>query len=207
MVVIAVAIKVLSPGPVFFRQKRIGLMGQEFTCLKFRTMKQGADTTAHQQLLTHLIHSDQPMTKMDRAGDSRLIPGAAFLRSSGLDELPQLFNVLAGEMSLVGPRPCTPNEFEQFQEWHKERCNTLPGLTGLWQVNGKNKTTFTEMIHMDIHYARNCSFWMDVKIMFRTFSTLLEQVRETHADSNNRHAADTAKEGAFSRAKSAVNVP
>jgi lipopolysaccharide/colanic/teichoic acid biosynthesis glycosyltransferase len=170
-------------------------------------MKPGADTGVHQQLLSQLIQSDRPMTKMDRTGDSRLIPGAALLRSSGLDELPQLFNVLAGEMSLVGPRPCTPNEFAQYQEWHKERCNTPPGLTGLWQVNGKNKTTFTEMIHMDIHYARNCSLGMDLKIMFRTFSALAEQVRETRVDARPKEEAATDKQGAFPRAESVINGP
>jgi lipopolysaccharide/colanic/teichoic acid biosynthesis glycosyltransferase len=207
MAVIAVAIKILSPGPVFFKQQRVGFMGQHFTCLKFRTMKPGADTGVHQQHLSQLIQSDRPMTKMDRTGDSRLIPGAALLRSSGLDELPQLFNVLAGEMSLVGPRPCTPNEFAQYQEWHKERCNTLPGLTGLWQVNGKNKTTFTEMIHMDIHYARNCSLGMDLKIMFRTFSALAEQVQEMRVDARPVQKASTDKQGAFPRAETVINGP
>jgi len=207
MGVIAIAIKALSSGPVFFKQERVGFMGRRFTCLKFRSMKYGADTGVHQQHLTQLIQSDRPMTKMDRTGDSRLIPCGALLRSSGLDELPQLLNVLMGDMSLVGPRPCTPNEFAQYQEWHKERCQTLPGLTGLWQVNGKNKTTFSEMIHMDIHYARNYTLWMDLNIMFRTFSTLAEQVRESRAGTTAGGQFAEARPGAFARAESAVNGP
>jgi lipopolysaccharide/colanic/teichoic acid biosynthesis glycosyltransferase len=207
MGVIAIAIKVLSPGPVFFKQERVGFMGRRFTCLKFRSMKHGADTGVHQQHLKQLIQSDQPMTKMDRAGDPRLIPGASLLRSSGLDELPQLLNVIAGDMSLVGPRPCTTNEFADYLEWHKERCRTLPGLTGLWQVSGKNKTTFSEMIHMDIHYARNCSLLMDLKIMFRTFSTLLEQVRESRAKADSKLEAATARSRALAGADSVINGP
>jgi exopolysaccharide production protein ExoY len=207
MGVIAVGIKVLSPGPVFFKQERIGFMGRRFTCLKFRSMKQGADTGVHQQHVKQLIQSDRPMTKMDRTGDSRLIPGAALLRSSGLDELPQLLNVLAGDMSLVGPRPCTTNEFAEYLDWHKERCHTLPGLTGLWQVSGKNKTTFSEMIHMDIHYARNCSLLMDLKIMFRTFSTLVEQVRESRAGASSQPKAVTVESRTLPRTDSVIDGP
>lgn len=207
MGVIAIAIKVLSPGPVFFKQERVGFMGRRFTCLKFRSMKHGADTGVHQQHLSQLIQSDRPMTKMDRTGDARLIPCGSLLRSSGLDELPQLFNVLKGDMSLVGPRPCTTNEFEQYLEWQKERCHTLPGLTGLWQVNGKNKTTFSEMIHMDIHYSRTFSLWMDLNIMFRTFSTLAEQVRESRSAGSSKEETSAARSGAFVRAESAINGP
>ena len=207
MGLIALAIKSLSRGPIFFKQERVGFMGRRFMCLKFRSMKHGADTGVHQQHFSQLIQSDRPMTKMDRTGDSRLIPCGALLRSSGLDELPQLLNVLMGDMSLVGPRPCTVNEFGQYQEWHRERCHTLPGLTGLWQVNGKNKTTFSEMIHMDIHYGRNCTLWMDVKIMSRTFSILAEQVRETRADASSNPVSATVQPGAFPRAESVINGP
>jgi lipopolysaccharide/colanic/teichoic acid biosynthesis glycosyltransferase len=118
------------------------------------------------------------MTKMDSQGDPRVIKFGSLLRSSGLDELPQLINVVRGEMSLVGPRPCTEYEFDQFQPWHKQRFRTLPGLTGLWQVSGKNKTTFNEMISLDIRYANERSLWMDIKIMFMTFPVLLGQIRE-----------------------------
>jgi lipopolysaccharide/colanic/teichoic acid biosynthesis glycosyltransferase len=178
MLFIAVAIKVLSPGPVFFKQERIGHRRQRFLCWKFRTMKVGADTVGHQRHLQQLLQSDGPMTKMDAAGDPRLVPFGAMVRATGLDELPQLINVWRGEMSLVGPRPCTPYELESYLPWHHARFDTLPGLTGLWQVSGKNNTTFTEMINLDIRYARNQSLWLDLKIMAMTFSTLATQVRE-----------------------------
>jgi exopolysaccharide production protein ExoY len=119
------------------------------------------------------------LTKLDAKGDPRLISGGALLRASGLDELPQLINVLRAEMSLVGPRPCVPYEYEEFSEHDKQRCEAMPGLTGLWQVNGKNKTTFRRMISLDIEYARTKSLWLDITIMFKTFSALLGQVRET----------------------------
>jgi lipopolysaccharide/colanic/teichoic acid biosynthesis glycosyltransferase len=118
------------------------------------------------------------MTKMDNFGDPRLIPLGFLLRASGLDELPQLINVLRGEMSLVGPRPCLPYEFDVYLPWQKQRLDTLPGLTGLWQVSGKNKTTFSEMVRLDISYARNSSFWLDVRIIAGTVSALVTQVRE-----------------------------
>lgn len=176
MLFIAVGIKLVSPGPVLFRQERVGYRRKRFTCLKFRTMKAGADTTAHQRHLQHLIHSDAPMGKMDAVGDPRLIPLGRMLRATGLDELPQLINVLRGEMSLVGPRPCTTYELANYHPQHHARFDTLPGLTGLWQVRGKNKTTFTEMINIDIHYAKNKSLWMDLRIMAETFPTLASQV-------------------------------
>ena len=118
------------------------------------------------------------MMKMDRKGDPRIIPFGVLLRASGLDELPQLINVLRGEMSLVGPRPCVPYEYEKYLPWQKERFNSLPGLTGLWQVSGKNKTTFVEMIQLDIKYARNKTFWWDVKIIFMTIPVLIFQMLE-----------------------------
>src|SRR5438034_5676616 len=144
-------------------------------------MKAGADSNVHKNYLKELIHSEQPMTKIDAKGDSRLIPLGALLRSTGLDELPQLINVLRGEMSLVGPRPCIPYECEDYLAWQMERFDTLPGLTGLWQVNGKNKTTFNEMMKYDITYARNKSLWLDIKIIAKTIPALLVQVRETRA--------------------------
>ena len=172
-------IKIVSPGPAFFKQERIGLGGKKFLCLKFRSMKVNADTGVHQSHLKDLIKADVPMTKMDSKGDSRLIPFGSILRSSGLDELPQLINVLKGDMSLVGPRPCTPYEYEQYESWHKQRFNAVPGLTGLWQVSGKNKTTFKEMINLDIQYAKRASLWLDIQIMLKTFPVLFTQIRES----------------------------
>lgn len=176
---IGALIKVCSPGPVFFRQVRIGLHGRRFTCLKFRSMKIGADTGVHKNYLKGLMNANTPMTKMDARGDKRLIPFGSIIRSTGLDELPQLINVLAGEMSLVGPRPSIPYEYEEFLPWQKARCNTLPGLTGLWQVSGKNKTTFTEMIDLDIKYVKQKSAWMDLRIIIGTIPAIVAQVLET----------------------------
>jgi lipopolysaccharide/colanic/teichoic acid biosynthesis glycosyltransferase len=124
------------------------------------------------------MNSNRPMTKLDKAGDARLIRCGLFLRTLGLDELPQLLNVLKGDMSLVGPRPSLPYEYEKYLERHRERCATLPGLTGLWQTNGKNKTTFEEMIDLDVHYAKHKSLWMDLRIMAMTIPALIEQASD-----------------------------
>jgi exopolysaccharide production protein ExoY len=179
MTVIALLIYLVSPGSVFYLNERVGYRGRRFICFKFRTMKVNADVGVHQQHLADLMRSDAPMVKMDSKGDARLIPFGAFLRATGLDELPQLFNVLGGEMSLVGPRPCIPYEYESYAPAQKRRFNSLPGLTGLWQVSGKNKTTFSEMIALDIQYAETKSLWLDLSIMFRTLPTLLGQVIES----------------------------
>ena len=178
-VVIGVAIAVVSPGPILFRQERVGLTGRRFMCLKFRTMFVHAETTTHQGHLQNLMESNAPMLKLDARGDSRIIPFGFILRSSGLDELPQLINVLMGDMSLVGPRPCLPYESERYQAWQMERFDTLPGLTGLWQVSGKNKTTFNEMMELDIRYAREKTLWMDMAIIVKTPMVIIGQVLES----------------------------
>jgi lipopolysaccharide/colanic/teichoic acid biosynthesis glycosyltransferase len=175
-VLIAVLIRMVSAGPVLFRQERVGHLGQRFMCLKFRTMFVGTETATHQGHLHHLINSDAPMVKLDAHGDSRIIPLGLLLRSSGLDELPQLINVLRGEMSLVGPRPCLAYECDNYLPWQRERFNTLPGLTGLWQVSGKNQTTFTEMMQLDINYARDKTLWLDLTIILKTIPAILGQV-------------------------------
>ena len=119
-----------------------------------------------------------PMVKLDGAGDPRILPWGRVLRATGLDELPQLFNVLRGEMSLVGPRPCTVHEFSRYAKWQRERVLAAPGLTGYWQVNGKNRTTFNEMIEMDIYYAKKQSLLLDLSILLRTLPALVEQTCE-----------------------------
>lgn len=186
MTLIGLAIKIVSKGPIFFKQQRIGLLGKPFLCWKFRTMRAGAATSAHQEHLNDLIKSEKPMTKMDLFGDPRLIPFGALLRASGLDELPQLINVAKGEMSLVGPRPCVPYEYEHYQPWQRQRFDTVPGLTGLWQVSGKNKTTFNEMVRLDILYSKNKSLWLDLRIMGKTISALATQVNETVTTNSRR---------------------
>jgi lipopolysaccharide/colanic/teichoic acid biosynthesis glycosyltransferase len=179
LIVVSIWIKLVSPGPLFFYQERIGYKGRRFTIFKFRTMEVNVETQSHELHLQHLINSDCPMTKLDAAGDPRIIFGGRILRAMGIDELPQIFNVLRREMSLVGPRPGTQNEFDCYKTWQKERLDAIPGLTGYWQVNGKNKTTFSEMIHMDIYYARNLSLGLDLSILLRTLPTVLGQVIES----------------------------
>ncbi len=177
MLLIALVVKLGSRGPVLFKQERVGYRGNRFTCLKFRTMFVGADVSVHQGHWNELIVSNRPMEKMDSRGDPRLIPLGRVFRETALDELPQIINVLRGEMSLVGPRPCIPYEYEKYLPWQKERFNTLPGLTGLWQVSGKNKTTFVEMMHLDIDYVRRKSLWLDLRIILMTIPALVVQVQ------------------------------
>jgi exopolysaccharide production protein ExoY len=174
MAMIMYGIKIVAPGPIFYRQRRIGFRGRPFLIYKFRSMKVNAETQSHEQYLERLIREETPMTKLD-ASDKRLIPLGHLLRASGLDELPQIFNVLRGEMSLVGPRPCTDLEFSCYQPWQKRRVDVPPGITGYWQVNGKNKTTFNEMIAMDIRYARNISLWLDLWIITKTLPVMAMQ--------------------------------
>ena len=180
MAVIAVTIKILSPGSLLFVQTRVGKDGRPFKCFKFRSMRVNADTGVHENYVKNLIHcSDKPMTKLDSKGDNRLIPGFGLVRATGLDELPQLFNVLRGEMSIVGPRPCMVSEAEEYESWHRERFKTLPGLTGLWQVSGKNHTTFDQMMRLDIRYAQEKTLRMDLSIVIRTVPALIVQALET----------------------------
>ena len=172
-------IMVVSPGPVLFRQERVGFRGRRFIMLKFRSMGPHAETQSHEEHVRQIVDSDTPMEKLDSQGDPRVIRGGRFLRASCLDELPQLLNVVRGEMSLVGPRPCVPSEFELYSDSQKERFDVKPGLTGYWQVTGKNKTTFSEMVAMDIYYVKSMSLWLDLKIMFRTIPTIWGQVMDT----------------------------
>jgi exopolysaccharide production protein ExoY len=174
MLLVMAAIKISSPGPIFYRQERVGFRGRTFMIFKFRSMKLHAQTSWHEWHFQRLMRDGAPMTKLDVA-DDRIIPWGRFLRATGLDELPQVFNVLRGEMSLVGPRPCTPLEFEKYDEWERERVKAPPGLTGYWQVNGKNRTTFQEMIEMDLFYAKNASVRLDLWIMVKTPAALFEQ--------------------------------
>ncbi|HEX5399685.1 MAG TPA: sugar transferase [Verrucomicrobiae bacterium] len=189
-----------SRGPVLFRQERIGCQGRRFMCYKFRTMFGDSDTSTHQEHLRQLMNSNTPMQKMDSKGDSRIIPFGVWLRASGLDELPQLINVLRGEMSLVGPRPCLPYEYDQYLPWQKERFRTAPGLTGLWQVSGKNKTTFVEMIQLDIKYARHKTLWWDLKIILLTVPTLVIQILEARRVRRSSTRTGHPNAGYFNRA-------
>jgi lipopolysaccharide/colanic/teichoic acid biosynthesis glycosyltransferase len=177
--IMTIVTKLISPGPVLFRQERVGYKGRRFKIYKFRSMHVNSDTRGHQDYFKGLVGTNAPMVKLDAKGDSRLIPGAWLLRATGLDELPQIINVLRGEMSLVGPRPCLPSEAELYQPWQRERFNAVPGLTGLWQVSGKNRTTFDEMILLDIRYAQTCSICHDLRIILLTLPALIAQVYDT----------------------------
>jgi lipopolysaccharide/colanic/teichoic acid biosynthesis glycosyltransferase len=184
MFVLGVLIKILSPGPALFRQERVGCNGSRFTCFKFRTMFVNADTGVHQGHLNRLMDSNLPMKKLD-GSDPRVIPCGVVLRSLGLDELPQLFNVLRGEMSLVGPRPCIPYEYSQYTDHHRRRLEAVPGLTGLWQVSGKNKTTFDKMVDLDIHYAEHKTLFLDLKILLKTLPAIVSQTKDTRENSKS----------------------
>jgi exopolysaccharide production protein ExoY len=177
-ILVAAVIRMVSKGPVLFQQERVGYLGRKFMCFKFRTMVVGAETTTHEGHLQLLMNSDLPLVKLDARGDSRIISFGLLLRSTGLDELPQLINVLRGEMSMVGPRPCLPYEGDNYLPWQRERFNTLPGLTGLWQVSGKNQTTFAEMMRLDISYTRERTLWLDLNIILKTIPAIIGQVLE-----------------------------
>lgn len=178
MLLIGLLIKCVSSGPIFYRQERIGFNGKIFWLFKFRTMKVGSDTSVHQSHFIQLMQSNEPMKKIDLK-DNRLIPFGLFLRTTGLDELAQIINVFKGEMSLVGPRPCLPYEYLHYLPEQKKRCASVPGIAGLWQVSGKNKTTFEEMIHLDIFYIRNMNLFLDLVILLKTIPALLVQIYET----------------------------
>ncbi len=192
LLLISLGIKIVAPGPVLFRQERVGYLGRRFMCLKFRSMKAQASSDIHRAHLQQLIQSNAPMKKLDEAKDNRIIPMGRFMRACALDELPQLINVLRGDMSLVGPRPCLAYEFETFLRWHKRRFDTLPGLTGLWQVSGKNKTSFGEMMRLDVAYEHHRSFLFDLMIIGKTPMVLAEQMMETITLPVKEHTYESA---------------
>ena len=169
-------VKRVSPGNFVFRQCRIGHGGQPFTMYKIRTMKPDAAGSIHDAHVDRLIRTRQPMKKLDLIGDTRLIKGGWIIRMSGLDELPQLINVLRGEMSLVGPRPCLPNEFPLYDADQCIRFAVQPGLTGIWQVDRTDTTTFSEMAGMDVAYVERLSPWSDLKIILKTPVALFRQI-------------------------------
>jgi lipopolysaccharide/colanic/teichoic acid biosynthesis glycosyltransferase len=170
LLAIALAVKLSSPGPVLFRQKRLGLLGKEFEFLKFRSMHAGNDPEIHRKYVESLIQGKQKGTGVFKIqNDPRVTRFGHFLRKSSLDELPQFLNVLKGEMSLVGPRPPIGYEMKKYSIWHKRRVlEVKPGITGLWQVMGRSRTTFDEMVRLDIRYINEQSPWLDTKIVLQT---------------------------------------
>lgn len=177
LVIIALAIKLSSKGPVLFKQERVGRHGARFTFLKFRTMVCENDASIHREYVKRFIsgqvnppgHGPGQTAVYKIQDDPRVTRVGKFLRKSSLDELPQLINVLKGEMSLVGPRPPIPYEFEAYQIWHRRRLlEAQPGITGLWQVNGRSRIKFDDMVRLDLQYARSWSLWLDIKILWQT---------------------------------------
>jgi len=178
--VIAALVKLTSAGPVFFRQVRVGEFGKPFTMLKFRTMREDNDDAIHRDFVNQLITGATPSggdavdAPFKIANDPRVTPTGRLLRKTSLDELPQIWNVLRGEMSLVGPRPPLQYEVDQYQPWHYRRLlEAKPGITGLWQVSGRSRTTFDEMVRLDLRYAKSSSPWADVKILLATPSAAM----------------------------------
>jgi exopolysaccharide biosynthesis polyprenyl glycosylphosphotransferase len=170
--IVAALVKLTSDGPVFFSQDRIGRMGQPFPMLKFRTMHVNADSAIHQKYVSDFIKSSEGLGKdgvFKIVNDPRITPIGHFLRKTSLDELPQFWNVLRGDMSLVGPRPPLAYEVQQYKPWHYRRVlEAKPGITGLWQVTGRSRTTFDDMVRLDLRYARSWSVWTDLKILLAT---------------------------------------
>jgi exopolysaccharide biosynthesis polyprenyl glycosylphosphotransferase len=174
---IALAIKLTSKGPVFFRQERLGQCGTRFNCLKFRTMYVNCDAKVHQEYVQQFIAGKEDSANTNASkpafykitNDPRVTAVGRFLRKTSLDEFPQFWNVLRGEMSLVGPRPPVPYEFEVYDIWHRRRVLELkPGITGLWQVSGRSRTRFDEMVRLDLRYSKSWSLWLDLKILLAT---------------------------------------
>jgi lipopolysaccharide/colanic/teichoic acid biosynthesis glycosyltransferase len=175
-------VKFGSPGPTIYRQSRIGMGGRRFTFYKFRSMRTDSNDRVHREYVEKLIagqheeinqgSSDKPVYKM--RSDPRITPVGRIIRKTSIDELPQLWNVLKGEMSLVGPRPPVTYEAAKYQSWHMRRLQEMrPGLTGLWQVEGRSRTTFDDMVRLDLRYIRNWSLWLDIRILFKTVFVVL----------------------------------
>lgn len=183
MLITALAIKVTSPGPIIFKQLRLGQSGVPFVFYKFRSMYQNADNRIHKEYVANLIQGnfervnqgekEKPFYKIKR--DPRITRVGKIIRKTSIDELPQLFNVLRGEMSLVGPRPPLPYEAAKYQSWHLRRVlETKPGITGLWQIGGRSEISFEDMVRLDIRYIRRCSLMLDLKILIKTVKVVLQ---------------------------------
>jgi exopolysaccharide biosynthesis polyprenyl glycosylphosphotransferase len=174
--VLALLVKLTSEGPILYRQKRVGQFGQEFTFFKFRSMYVNNDHNIHKEFMKNVIKkaaeknaSSGSKSLYKMTNDPRITPLGSFIRRTSLDELPQFYNVLIGDMSLVGPRPPVPYEYECYDVWHRKRVfEVKPGITGLWQVTGRSRVGFDDMVRLDLKYVRTWSFWLDIKILFKT---------------------------------------
>ncbi|HWU43402.1 MAG TPA: sugar transferase, partial [Bdellovibrio sp.] len=173
--VLAIIIKITSPGPVFFTQSRVGRNGKPFKMLKFRSMYVAdGDDEKRKSMMMEFMKKDQKTGEDNKIVDnSRITPIGAFIRKYSIDELPQLFNVIKGEMSLVGPRPTLPYEYEAYKAWHRGRHRVLPGCTGFWQVYGRGNASFDEMVIMDLYMIENMSPWFYMQLLLKTFPVVL----------------------------------
>jgi undecaprenyl-phosphate galactose phosphotransferase len=179
LVVSALAIKLTSEGPVFYRAQAVGKGGRFFRMYKFRSMVSGASKDIHKEFVTRLIKGEiaqhGTVKTLKLTNDPRVTTVGRILRKTSLDELPQLINVLKGEMSLVGPRPCLPYEYEIYKDWHKKRTAVRPGITGLWQVLGRSEVSFEDMILLDLYYIYNRSMDLDLSILLETIFVVLKK--------------------------------
>lgn len=175
MVIIAILVKLSSPGPILYKQKRIGLYGKEFDFYKFRSMKpvDGEDEERKKKMIEFMKKGKIDGKDLKVVNEDRITWIGRIIRKTSLDELPQLFNVIKGDMSLVGPRPCLPYEFENYTEWQKRRVNVMPGCTGVWQVWGRSQVSFDDSVVMDIYYINNMSPWLDLQLIFQTIPVML----------------------------------
>lgn len=176
LVPIAIIIRLSDGGPALFRHKRIGRNGKEFTCFKFRTMVTDAEAQLRHLLATDPGMREEWLAAQKLVNDPRITPVGEFLRKTSLDELPQLLNILNGDMSVVGPRPIVKSEIAKYGDYFDLFCEVRPGLTGLWQVSGRSDTTYDERVKLDAQYVRERSFWMDVKILFRTIPVVFQRI-------------------------------
>ena len=180
LALVAATIKLTSPGPILYKQKRVGRNGREFTLYKFRSMFANNDDRAHRKYMEALIRGGEPagfeqdgQKVYKLVNDPRVTPVGRLLRATSLDEFPQLLNVIRGDMSLVGPRPCLAYEWELYEDWQRSRLDVLPGITGLWQVSGRSRVPFEEMVLLDLHYIANWSLSLDLALLLRTVPVVL----------------------------------
>lgn len=176
LILVWIVVRLSTPGPALFRQTRVGLEGDPFVILKFRTMYMDSDDSQHRAFVRRQLEGSDPTSEAKRfklADDERITPVGRLLRMTSIDELPQLLNVLRGEMSLVGPRPSLPWEVALFRPEHMERFSVKPGMTGLWQVSGRSTKTFAQALDLDVEYVHRRTFALDVAILLKTIPAVL----------------------------------
>ena len=180
LLIIGMLIRLESRGPAIFKQDRVGKNGKIFTFYKFRSMYTDCDETVHQRFVQQVMSGQIKMSKLQN--DPRITKVGRFLRKGALDELPQIINMLKGNMSFVGPRPHPCYEVERYKDWHKKRLVVLPGITGLWQINKRNPLSYDQAIQMDLDYLENLSFFLDIKILLQTLLVPLNSIISKYSE-------------------------